>query len=287
MAQSVKKMLVLDFSGTLSLEATLYAQTEKLWQELHETGLVESGVDSVDTFWNKIVNPTWPEGSTTTKGYKQLLFEQLCRLSTLSGAAAQEDTTWTGVSQFVDRYFAWSVIDPAWQRFIETFLDQPGVLVVVAADHYAEATGHIRSQLAALGLQSIPALEAAGGEGQVVVANSADIGHPKASEFFWAAFKQSQDIPFLTDVVMIDDFGFNEQPLDSYASEKRVVQRLDQTVRLLSSVFEAHVLAFPFFLWKKTANQEILRQEYYALIKQAQDFAVRALLPGLPGSPGV
>ena len=269
------KMLVLDFSGTLSLEATRFGRPDNLVRELQETGLWQIGVNSIDVFWNDIINPTWLEGSTTGKGYKQLLFEQVCRLSAGRSDSPGEEVIRTSAALFVNRYLAGSTIDPAWQPFLRLFVDQPDLLLLIASDHYVEATDHIRHQLDALGLPNGPALEPAG-SGRVYVANSADIGQPKASQPFWKIIKEAQDLNSLARIAIIDDFGLNEQAADSYAGQQRVIQRLDQTVRLLTAIFKADTLAFPFFLSSETDSAQA-RNEYRDLIGRAEQFVTRAL----------
>lgn len=271
-----EKMLVLDFSGTLSLAATRFGRPNNLVRELQETGLWQMGVNSIDTFWNDIVNPTWLEGSTTGKGYQQLLFEQVRQRLAGRSDSPEEEVIRHSAALFVNRYLAGSTIEPAWQPFLRFFVDQPDLLLLIASDHYAEATAYIRHQLDTLDLPHAPALEPAG-YGWIYVANSADIGHPKTSQPFWEIIREAQSLNSLTRIVIIDDFGLNEQAADSYAAQHRVIQRLDQTVRLLTTIFQADTLAFPFFLSGET-DAVSARSEYENLIGRAEQFARQGLL---------
>lgn len=271
-----EKMLVLDFSGTLSLAASRFGRPDNLVRELQETGLWQMGVNSIDIFWNDIVNPTWLEGSTTAKGYQQLLSEQLHRRLAGRSDSPEEEVIRHSAAQFANRYLAGSIIDPAWQPCLRFFAGRPDLLLLIASDHYAEATAHIRRQLDVLGLPHAPALEPAG-NGWIYVANSADIGHPKASQPFWEIIREAQGLNSLAKIVIIDDFGLNEQAADNYAGQNRVIQRLDQTVRLLTAIFQADTLAFPFFLSDET-DPEQARSEYENLIGRAEQFATQALL---------
>jgi hypothetical protein len=70
---TVNKLIIFDYSGTLSLESTLFARPEYLMKQLTESGLMELGVSNPDVFWNEIVNPSWLEGSTTPVGYKKVI----------------------------------------------------------------------------------------------------------------------------------------------------------------------------------------------------------------------
>lgn len=271
------RMLALDFSGTLSLDAALFARDESLTRALHESGLWDLGVNSLSVFWDGIVNPTWQEGSTTTLGYKSLLYRQVRQLAAASGDAPPDEVVRACASRFVEAYLACSVIDPAWQGAIRRLLRHPGLLIVIATDHYAEATAHIQSQLSSLGLESAPVLQA--DAQRILVANSADLGYPKASRGFWAAVNQARSLS-LTRIVTIDDMGSHEQPLDSYASRERVARRTTDTLEAISSVFPAPISPFFFGLSEPVpgfgSKDELLRQ-YRRLVRQAERFAARAL----------
>lgn len=271
-----EKMLVLDFSGTLSLAAPRFGRPDNLVRALQETGLWQMGVNSIDIFWNDIVNPTWLEGSTTSKGYQQLLFEQVRRRLAGRSDGPEDEIIRHSAALFVNRYLAGSTIEPAWQPFLRFFVDRPDLLLLIGSDHYAEATGHIRRQLDTLDLPNAPALEPAG-SGRIYVANSADIGHPKASQPFWEIIREAHGLDSLAKIVIIDDFGLNEQVADSYAAQHRVIQRLDQTVRLLTAIFQADTLAFPFFLSGETDAVQA-RSDYENLIDRAEQFARQALV---------
>ena len=49
-------------------------------------------------------------------------------------------------------------------------------------------------------------------------------------------------------VLLIDDFGCNEQKGNSYSAPEKVEQRKRDTVRLLQEVFSAEVQAIPFII---------------------------------------
>ena len=54
-----KKLIIFDYSGTLSLESTLFGRPDYLMKQLKESGLMDLGVTSPTIFWEQIVNPTW------------------------------------------------------------------------------------------------------------------------------------------------------------------------------------------------------------------------------------
>jgi hypothetical protein len=49
-------------------------------------------------------------------------------------------------------------------------------------------------------------------------------------------------------VLLIDDFGCNEQKGDSYSAPEKVEQRKNNTIKLLREVFSAQVQAIPFII---------------------------------------
>ena len=70
------KLVILDYSGTLSLEAPNFAEPDRLVRELAASGLADFGIATPALFWEQLVNPTWTEGSTTQSGYKQIIAER-------------------------------------------------------------------------------------------------------------------------------------------------------------------------------------------------------------------
>jgi hypothetical protein len=274
------RLVALDFSGTLSLGACLFGRDETLLAELRAAGLDRFGVSDVGAFWEQVINPTWPEGSTTSKGYRRLLFE---RIRALAPEQADEARLREAVDRFAARYFAHSTIDPAWQGVLLGLARQLALHVVIATDHYAEATEHILQQLAAWGIAGERAFQPGGAE-RVLVANSADAGHPKASARFWELLRQARDLQALDTIALVDDFGANEQLRDAYADAQRVAERMERTVALLGQVFGARVAAFPFVLGPRRAEAtegELLRA-YRLLVEQAERFLTRELALSTP-----
>jgi hypothetical protein len=119
---------------------------------------------------------------------------------------------------------------------------------VIATDHYAEATGAI---LHFLRTWEIPATPLATSPdtilpGRVIVANSADLGVHKADRRFWEILRKRLELDRLRHILLIDDFGVNEQKDDLYADLQKVEKRRQQTIALLKAVFPADVQDFFF-----------------------------------------
>ena len=245
-----EKFMIFDYSGTLSLEAPRFGRSENLVRVLEESGLVALGVSTPEVFWENIVNPTWIEGSTTTIGYTRVMAERIAALRLAPDAPKSEIEAAT--SRFVAMYLACSRIDPHWRPILSRLSEHPAVITVVATDHYAEATGKIIDYLDSWG---IPAGKIAKGEespspsaSKFFIANSADIGVWKADRRFWEILKSRLPLAAVRRILLIDDFGFNEESGDSYGGRAKVLARQEKTIANLGETFQAVVEVAPFYL---------------------------------------
>ena len=249
MNQASDRLILFDYSGTLSLEAPAFAHPERLRKELEISGLHALGIQTPEIFWERVVNPTWEEGSTTPAGYRQIIRRQVERLSPQAGLPSADDEALRAASRFVDRYLEHSRPDEGWQPLLQALSGQAAVVAIVT-DHYAEATGAILKHLRAWRIPAAPVKEAStgGAPGTVLVANSADLGAHKADRRFWEAIRGRLPAGRPVRVLLIDDFGANEQEGDAYADRGKVEQRRRQTATLLKEVFGGNVQDFFFRL---------------------------------------
>jgi hypothetical protein len=258
MTQFAEKMLVIfDYSGTLSLEAPRFGQPANLARALAESGLFSLGVTTPEIFWEEIVGPTWIEGSTTAIGYKRVMAERIEALGLAPGAAGAEITA--AASRFVDRYLDHSRIDPHWRPLLAKLAGYPGAAVVIATDHYAEATETIIRYLHSWNIPARKAGEAADPCFTLFIANSADIGFWKADRRFWKVLKSRFSPETVRSVLIIDDFGFNEEQGDPYGEWARIEARQEKTFTVLGEVFQAGVEVIPFFLKGNERDAPALR----------------------------
>jgi hypothetical protein len=228
-----RKLIIFDYSGTLSLESTLFGRPGYLMKQLKESGLMDLGVTSPSISWEQIVNPTWVEGSTTQVGYKKVMEDRISAILYQNMSIVSCVKISDAASLFVDSYLSHSRIDGRWQPVLDKLNRHPSVRAIIATDHYAEATGYI--------LQ-FP------GSTSVIVANSADLGFHKDNLRFWEILKNGLNMGGVRHVLLIDDFGCNEQKGNSYSAPEKVEQRKRDTVRLLLEVFSAEVEAIPFII---------------------------------------
>jgi hypothetical protein len=238
-----EKLVIFDYCGTLSLEAPRFGRQENLLCVLEESGLSALGVSTPEAFWRDIVDPTWVKGSTTPIGYAQVMAERIAslRLALDATTGAIEAAT----SHFVALYLAASRIDPHWRPILAHLSRHPAAITVVATDHYAEATGEITGYLDSW---DIPATKTETGEksasppeSRFFVANSADLGVWKEDRRFWEILKSQLPLASVRRILLIDDFGFNEAPGDSYGERAKVLARREKTVTNLGETFQAAV----------------------------------------------
>jgi hypothetical protein len=242
------KLLIFDYSGTLSLEAPQFGRPANLVRAFTESGLFPLGVTTPNIFWEEIVVPTWIEGSTTARGYKRVLAERIEALGLAPGATSAAIAA--AASRFVDRYLDHSQIDPQWRPILENLSVHPGTALVIATDHYAEATETVVRYLRTWNLKARKA-EAGGGEkgwlSLFSIANSADIGFWKADRRFWEVLKSRLPLETIRSALIIDDFGFNEEQGDSDGAWAGVAARQEKTLTVLEEVFHA-AQVIPFLL---------------------------------------
>lgn len=245
-----EKFIIFDYSGTLSLEAPRFGRSENLVRALEENGLAALGVSTPEIFWGNIVNPTWIEGSTTSIGYARVMTERIAALRLAPDAPKSEIEAAT--SRFVATYLACSRMDSHWRPILSRLSEQPAAITVVATDHYAEATGEIINYFNAwdvparkIGKDDEPSFPPVS---EIFVANSADIGVWKADRRFWEILKSQLPLTSVRRILLIDDFGFNEESGDSYSVQAKILARQEKTIANLRETFPAVVEVAPFYL---------------------------------------
>jgi len=268
------KLILLDYSGTLSLQAVLFGRGDSLQSALEQSGLARLGI-TPSRLWEKIINPTWEEGSTTPVGYRRIILRRL--LEDAEGASCSTGPGFVpdlerAAEAFVDSYLAASRMEDPWRPLLRKLADQPGLCTVIATDHYAEATPMILRYLEDWEIPAVTAKEAFGPESPaaLIVANSADLGAHKDSPYFWQSLKSGLGLDVLKDILLIDDFGVNEYHGDAYGDRTRVERRQEETARLLREIFSVEARIFRFFPeWGKgPPDYEQLMRRVECLVNQ-------------------
>jgi hypothetical protein len=244
-----EKLVIIDYCGTLSLEAPRFGRPENLLRALEESGLAALGIPTPEAFWSEIVDPTWIEGSTTAIGYAQVMADRIAAF----GLAPDIERSGieAATARFVAMYLAASRIDPRWRPVLTGLSKHSDIITVIATDHYAEATETITGHL---DLWGITAGKIGRGEEpssplipRFFVANSADLGVWKQDRRFWEILGSRLRLA-VRRILLIDDFGFNEAPGDSYGERAKVLARREKTVAHLVEIFQAVVETAPFEL---------------------------------------
>jgi hypothetical protein len=255
---SLEKLIIFDYSGTLSRDAALFSRPDDLMKHFEESGLMDLGIDNPVMFWEKIVNPTWNEGSTTSTGYKKVMEERLRTILYQNMSIVSCGRISDAVSSFVDSYFDHSRIDRRWEPTLRRLQENPFIRTVIATDHYAEATGNIIKFLHELKIQAIAAKDAFTNHQKAffIVANSADFGVHKADPRFWEIIKSGLNMADIHRMLIVDDFGGNEQKGDSYGERNNVEARREKTVRMLETAFQSEVQVIPFMIESGDLSQD-------------------------------
>jgi len=259
---SAAKLVIFDYSGTLSLEAPRFGASGNLTKTLKETGLVKLGVTTPEIFWEDIVIPSWDEGSTTAVGYKTIFEKRIRKIFPENSAVLSDAEIARSVSDFVDRYFDHSMIDKRWRPALVCLKEAPSVRAIIATDHYREATAAIVRSLGEITISSISAVEGylAARKGSFIVANSAEIGFHKADRKFWDVLKSGVPLTAIQRILLIDDFGSNENVRSAFGTREKVIARQKKTTLLLEEIFDAEVTVIPFVVERRRGKESIGRQ---------------------------
>ncbi|HPJ96915.1 MAG TPA: hypothetical protein PK022_06360 [Syntrophales bacterium] len=281
------RLIVLDFSGTLSLAAVEFGRSENLVPVLAASGLFALGVTSEAFFWDEIVYPTWVEGSTTPRGYKAVLVDRIASL----GLHASDDPDPRGsigkaVTDLLDRYLDQCRIDPRWRTLLEALHENDGVRVLIATDHYAEATPLIKARLTDWEIAAVALAEAGPESGTpFIIANSADLGCHKADIRYWQRIRRILDPNGQSRILLVDDFGGNEDSDDPYGDPARVKSRQLETTRVLRKVFPGQVGIYPFIVDRSEINHFTMldKDRLYGLYITKAVSHIRSFLASGPG----
>ncbi len=273
-----QRLVIFDYSGTLSIEAPDFGKPGNLVRTLAESGLAACGVADPDIFWERIVFPTWDESSRTGIGFAKSMADRIAALP-LPIAIASEDNTPSPTGQahlastkelsyasiaeaagrFVSMYLAHSRPEPLWMPLLKQLQSDAMVTVVVATDHYAEATAAIirylhdwgitarRIEHAALSTDLKHSAVPGNQPPPFLVANSADLGFWKAEQGFWKIVSQHLPCNF-NNISIVDDFGFHEADVHGYGMLLRVRKRRIETRTAIKDVFRTNLSVLPFLI---------------------------------------
>ena len=258
-----EKLILLDYSGTLSISSVRFGRSDVLTEELRRSGLAACGVVSPEIFWSGIVAPTWHEASTTGITYSEAVRR---KVRARAPGTITDSTIREAVSRFVESYMTHSRIDTRWVPVLKQLASDLTGRAVIATDHYAEATGYIARYLGEIGIAAVPCMNSSYDRlptGAFIIANSADMGAHKSEKIFWEMLASRCAPGGVKNILLVDDFGFNEQEGDAYGMLEAVIARKERTVKLLEEVYSAPVAVFFFGMEESSAHGRREGRERY------------------------
>jgi hypothetical protein len=257
-------LVLLDFSGTLSMGAVHFGSPENLSAALRKSGLGSLGVQNPTEFWSRCIAPFWNRGGTSYAGYTALLAEALEK-----EYAASPDEALKGAELFRELYFRASRIDDVWKPLLEFLGTSKKTMGTIVTDHYAEATGHIVKELARVDTQGISVKESPGiPQGFLGIANSADLGFFKEQKGFWEVLREQLPCSW-ENIFLVEDFGANEPLGDLYGKFRRVLERRRKTGEHLRKAFQRSPKIYECSLSGKCRNKPELFAREHAMMVQS------------------
>ena len=211
---SPEKFIIFDYSGTLSLEAPRFGRSENLVRVLEESGLAALGVSTPEVFWGEIVNPTWIEGSTTAIGYTRVMADRIAALRLAPDAPKSEIEAATSrfvamyLACFTDRSSLAACSRTAWANSPPSSRSSPRITMRKQRGKSSDYLNSWGIPARKAGTDAPPPFSPAS---NFFVANSADLGVWKADRRFWEILKSRLPLAAVRRILLIDDFGFNEE----------------------------------------------------------------------------
>ncbi len=245
-------LIIIDYSGTLSLSTCLFGTDKYLIDAFKTSGLWDLGVKNINFFWKDLISSTWDEGATTSIGYNMLLSKKLIELK-----FRDEKKIIQACQSFTELYLQNSNIENEWFPILRSWQKNPLIMILIVTDHYIEMTQHISSQLDIFGLNNI-ALDknlssylthkSVSSDNSIIIANSANLGCLKQSMLFWNQIKACLSQYEFEQLLILDDFGYNENINDEYSQNDKIQKRKDKILDIITHYFPLPFLCYPFFL---------------------------------------
>ena len=266
----LKNLIIFDYSGTISLKSVLFSSNESILQALHKSGLDKFGVCSPKVFWNRIVNPTWKKGSLTPIGYTSVIQSAVKEWMLKDSIFYSEEGLQKSAESFVHEYLENSQPDSRWGGILEALMQREDCFILIATDHYAEATQYFQDHFARIGIKMEvvqPSSCYKPSKAALFLANSADLGYHKNDPEYWYIIKQFLSPHKVGKVILVDDFGYNEHVDDAYAELQKVEKRQKQTADILSNTFDCEIVVLPFLL-PRMKDSSIGKFEHFQVLIQ-------------------
>jgi hypothetical protein len=234
-------LIALDYSGTLSAGAVAFARGDRLRAALASSGLAAFGIDTPERYWQEVVDATWITASLMPRPFARFIAERVMQAAP-ADAGLTEGELLPAARRFVADYLRASAVSPAWLPLLDRLCRLDDARVIVATDHYSEATPAIIGHLTEAGFPSAPC---GGPPAPIQVANSADLGYHKIRAEFWRKAADAT-APDAASIIVVDDFGAAEAGVSSYAAKDAVARRRRLTSRALRAAGGWKIFIHPF-----------------------------------------
>lgn len=278
-----KTLIIFDYSGTLSISMAQFSETTRLIRTLNKSGLAKYKINSPEVYWEEIVWKTWGHASITSKHYSQYIFEQLLRLNYNSNQNYINQLE-ISAKNFVNSYLSFAKIENKWKMLLQKLANTPEIILLIATDNYFEFSKKIISEFENI---QLPATCISNDFNfskikykQILIANSAEIGYTKSQFKFWMFIKNKiseiYDLANLQNILLIDDFGENENSADVYLnkSHKSDLDNIIYKNLLISFNLQSN---FFYFYLNNSVKSNNRKNHLHQLITRCQNFIYSAL----------
>ncbi|ADN01592.1 hypothetical protein [Spirochaeta thermophila] len=229
-------LVILDYSGTVSLESVRFGTEERLRKALEESGLAALEV-TPSFLWKQVIETFWDRASKGGITYVESIVRALGTVCEAPEAQREQ-----AARAFVRSYLRASTVDPVWARFLR--IAGPHLPILIATDHYLEAEQAILAHLEDEGIAARPWPDASEG---CMVACSARIGARKEETTFWEEVRRAYGSHPRV-IHLVDDFGANEAPARRHPLTRRLQGRIERISTALLPLEAREVTIHPFVL---------------------------------------
>jgi hypothetical protein len=234
----MKHLICIDYSGTLSLTMPEFA-SKWLNYYLEECGLTMYPIPVGEDFFREMIIPVWEEASIKDVPYARCLTRQIMKETKIPKELEEEILYKTHC--LIHAYFIKGTIDSQWKKLLQFLLSKKDTFIIVVSDHYFDARHYFPFHLRELGFQS-QVLEnniSIRKKGTIYLAISAIMGNRKDHPHFWKNLKEklSMEHDEIRNVVLIDDFGSQENDFGFYNSSEKITSRQKNIKQAIQKAF--------------------------------------------------
>lgn len=254
----------IDYSGTLSLEMSLFAE-RKLKKCLEKCAFSALNITEPEKFFHDIIAPTWEKGSIEEIPYATLITDQI-----LTSLKLKDRQKVLHAAQCLTQfYFGSSIIEKEWVEILQSILSQPNNILIIVTDHYYDAKSYIPFHLHSLGISSkvIESSVNTTSPGVLYIAISSILGATKKDPIFWNSIKENLGICSISSIHLIDDFGANELDFGMYNRWQAIESRKKAIQLSIHKIYHQ----FPEIIEFQLTREELVRKNISSHIERIKN----------------